>query len=60
MKRAFLGLGIAGCFGGVIMVIVAFRSREFNDVLAISGILTALASLLILFITKIVIGQRGM
>jgi hypothetical protein len=62
MKKILLGLGIVGIFAGVIMMIIGISSREIRDVqlsLIVYGFLIALVSSVIMFITRIVISQRG-
>lgn len=59
MKQAVLVFGGLGILVGVIMMTMGVMAREINLDLAIYGFLTAVVSLIIAFVARIIISQRS-
>ncbi len=59
MKRTVLYLAVLSALGGAVMMVIGIQSRELNTTLVGYGALLAFVSMLVAFITRIVIGQRG-
>ena len=59
MKRTVLYLAVISALAGAVMMIVGINSREMNIALVGYGALLAVVSMLVAFITRIVISQRG-
>ena len=59
MRKIVFVLGIIGSLVGVGMMIAGKQSRHYWEPLIIYGLLIAAVSLLVTFVAKIIISQRG-